>query len=394
MGIDNVRENRRRADQILRQPNAYNLASPTLLNKVSNFVRDFNKNTVQPFMTKYRDFYSNPNDPYSPFSSPKGKDELKFIGNKLLGGAEFAGDVLQLPFEVAGQAMGMNVGSGQGFGDLSTLAAISDVPGNIYYDPLVESQYYEDMMNINPLNTYSDENFYGDLFADRNFLNYLNTQQGMNIINQPYTIDQFYEDKIFPQVESLYTDEAFKQYIQDNPDSGLGYNEPSLRAYEDYLANLESDMMFDQFVLPYGDFQSELNMPRFLDDYNLSEGFLEGDIDFGLFNDMMGDAYNPFEYETASGKNLFSDPMMSFMGDIPGYAIPFYALRQGSKFAPKGLRFGINQMYPGTTNTGIGFPLRLKNRPNVTGFRIPFSSAPRGLGQMLLLGEASENLDD
>jgi hypothetical protein len=51
-------------------------------------------------------------------------------------------------------------------------------------------------------------------------------------------------------------------------------------------------------------------------------------------------------------------------------------------------------MYPGTTNTGIGFPLRLKNRPNVTGFRIPFSSAPRGLGQMLLLGEASENLDD
>ena len=121
---------------------------------------------------------------------------------------------------------------------------------------------------------------------------------------------------------------------------------------------------------------------------------MDGDIDFGIFNDMMGDAYNPFDYDTASGKNLFSDPMMSLMGDIPGYSLPFYALRQGAKFTPKGLRFGINQMYPGTTNTGVGFPLRLKNRPDVTGFRIPFSSAPRSIGQLGLLGEASEYLDD
>jgi len=390
MGIDNVRENRRKADQILRSDQAYSLASPTLIDKAKNFIGGMNQKYVQPMMTKYRDFYANPNEPYSLFSD-KGKDELKFIGNKLLGGAEFAGDVLQLPFEVAGQGMGMNVGSGTGFGDLSTLAAISNVPFNPYYDPIVENQYFEDMANINPLNTYSDENFYGDLFADRNFLNYLNTQKDMNIINQPYTIDQFYEDKIFPQVESLYTDDAFRQYLTDNE---LAYTEPNLLKYEDYLANLESDMMFDQFVLPYGDFQAELNMPRFLDQYNISEGFLDGDIDFGIFNDMMGDAYNPLEYETASGQNLFNDPMMSVIGDIPGYAVPFYTLRQASKIAPKGLRFGINQMYPGTTNTGIGFPMRLKNRPEVTGFRVPFSSAPRSLVQMGLLGEASEYLDD
>lgn len=390
MGINNVRENRRRADQILRSDQAYSQASPTLIDKAKNFIGGMNQKYVQPFKTKYKDFYANPNEPFSLFND-KGKDELKFIGNKLLGGAEFAGDVLQLPFEVAGQGLGMNVGSGQGFGDLGTLAAISDFPGNIYYDPLVENKYFEDMTNINPLNTYSDENFYNDLFADRNFLNYLNTQKGMNIIDQPYSLDQFYGDQIFPQLESLFTDDSFRQYLSDNE---LEYTEPNLLKYEDYLDTLAGDMIFDQFAMPYGEFQAEQNMPRFLDQYNISEEFLDGDVDFGIFNDMMGDSYNPLEYDTASGKNLFSDPMMSLMGDIPGYSLPFYGLRQASKITPKGLRFGINQMYPGTTNTGIGFPLKLKNRPDVTGFRLPFSSAPRSIGQLGLLGEASEYLDD
>ena len=142
MGIDNVRENRRRADQILRSDQAYSQASPTLFNRAMNVAKNFNQNVVQPMMTKYRDFYANPNDPYSLFSD-KGLDELKFIGNKLATGAEFAGDLLQLPFEVAGQAMGLNVGSGQGAGDLPMAAQINDYFGvNPFYDPLKEEEFF------------------------------------------------------------------------------------------------------------------------------------------------------------------------------------------------------------------------------------------------------------
>jgi hypothetical protein len=45
-------------------------------------------------------------------------DMARFTGNAVAGSGEFIGDMLQLPYEAAGQAIGLDVGSGQGFGDI------------------------------------------------------------------------------------------------------------------------------------------------------------------------------------------------------------------------------------------------------------------------------------
>tara|TARA_R100001509_G_C4864511_1_gene214595 strand:+ start:321 stop:1523 length:1203 start_codon:yes stop_codon:yes gene_type:complete len=400
MGINNVRENRRKADQILRSDQAYSQASPTLIDKAKNFIGGMNQKYVQPMMTKYRDFYSNPNDPYSLFSD-KGLDELKFIGNKLATGAEFAGDLLQLPFEVAGQAMGLNVGSGQGAGDLPMAAQINDYFGvNPFYDPLKEEEFFNKMYELNPTNQY--DAFGGtvpitDIYSDRNFINYLKTQKGLDFTSYPMSeLDQgeMYNELIYPQVAPMYEQQAFEDFLTENK---LPYNQESLTTYKNMITDRENQIYVDEILNPYGLYQAQLNIPGFLDEFNISEDFLYDPsvpADLGIYNDLMGDQYEPFEYETASGKNLFNDPMMSIMGDIPGYIIPGKLTSVGLKKLPRPVRAVTNQLYPGATNTGIGFPIRLKNRPNVKGFNIPYSALVRSPVQFGLLGEYAESLDD
>ena len=73
-------------------------------------------------------------------------DARRYLTNELVKGTETMFDIFQLPFEAAGQKLGFDVGSGQGYGDLDQILAMSPEFGGVQ-NPLFDEGYSAKLEN-------------------------------------------------------------------------------------------------------------------------------------------------------------------------------------------------------------------------------------------------------
>ena len=95
-------------------------------------------------------------------------DMARFVGNSATSSGEFIGDILQLPFEAAGQGIGLDVGSGKGFGDIPYFF------GQTRLSPNQEENIDKQNMAINSIyENIPDFMDYESVIGDQGFQNYL-----------------------------------------------------------------------------------------------------------------------------------------------------------------------------------------------------------------------------
>ena len=332
------------------------------------------------------------------------QDTLRFIGNKLARGYEETADILQLPFEAAGQlgqyALGFEptIGSGVGLGDF-------------FYEPS-EADLLKIRDQLRPLE-YDQAYTIQDDVAFQNYLR----GQGYNIPDENFLIDRDilgFDTSIanpdnYSDADLAFINNFMKNQIQ-NPESSYYVDlnldmegEPRMAAdgMEPYYRDVET--MFDKYLLDQReDFFNRVLEPYFIEQYdqkadilanqlNISpitaRGLLEGTgiTDMGLLNDLYYNQIQPFDYATKEGEEFYTSPVMDFAGSAAGLVKGFSDFKRLKKIAernlPGGSRIGsfLDNIYPATFGQGI--PAISKRfagmRPQYR-----FTSIPRGLFQL------------
>ena len=332
-------------------------------------------------------------------------DMARFTGNAVAGSGEFIGDMLQLPYEAAGQAIGLDVGSGQGFGDIPYFFGQTGLSPNQEENQRLQTESLNEAYGNFPDFTTSTSLINDPLFKD-----YLQNVKGYNV-GENFGPNEFYNMVIEPNIPTL------EQFEQNSLFDKNSYS--SNEEYENYLNNQyqksiipQENKLYSELVEPFREYSIENSVSNLAEQLGISDqlanSLLMGEganYDLGLLNDAFADdAYRPFDYATEEGEEFFNDSIMQGAGDLAGFAklqgLVNNVLRSGNK-----IRKTVGQVYPMASKMDTSIPLNYNPfKANVGTFkkslRIPGISSPlvrsgaQTYGLMSLADQAGFGTDD
>ena len=298
------------------------------------------------------------------FSAPTAYDVdmAKFPINQGIGALELFGDIFQLPFEAGAQAMGFDVGSGQGTGDMGNMinqlidsdaadrqamainAVLEGSPLSLGYDELVGSDPFKNYLRGQGFNVGDDFDFMRDI---------INTSDE-DRMNEFFDMTQDRDSPYFVDINKFSAAEGMEPYNQALQDMFDQYNIDE--------ANQFMSGMYDDFA----DAQLPFMVSDLAERLGVSEGSAEsilmggGATDFGLLNDFMDYYKGPFEYNTPEGQALFGDDLiMNLAGGVASIGKTSKLLRNMKNKLGSGRTAAVlEQLYPGTFGGGLNFPIR------------------------------------
>ena len=289
-------------------------------------------------------------------------DLAKFPINQGIGALELFGDIFQLPFESAGQAMGFDVGSGQGTGDMGYMinqlidsdaadrqamainAVLEGSPLSLGYDELVGSDPFKNYLRGQGFNVGEDFDFMRDI---------INTSDE-DRMNEFFDMTQDRDSPYFVDINKFSAEEGMAPYNQALQNMFDQYNIDE--------ANRFMSGMYDDFA----DAQLPFMVSDLAEKLGVSEGSAESILmggsatDFGLLNDLMNYYKGPLEYSTQEGQALFgNDPIMNLAGGVAAIGKGSKLLRNMKNKLGTGRTAAVlEQLYPGTFGGGLNFPIR------------------------------------
>jgi hypothetical protein len=298
------------------------------------------------------------------FSAPTAYDVdmAKFPINQGIGALELFGDIFQLPFESAGQAMGFDVGSGQGTGDMGYMinqlidsdaadreamainAVLEGSPLSLGYDELVGSDPFKNYLRGQGFNVGEDFDFMRDI---------INTSDE-DRMNEFFDMTQDRDSPYFVDINKFSAEEGMAPYNQALQNMFDQYNIDE--------ANKFMSGMYDDFA----DAQLPFMVSDLAEKLGVSEGSAESILmggsatDFGLLNDLMNYYEGPLEYSTQEGQALFgNDPIMNIAGGVASIGKTSKLLRNmKNKLGTSRTAAVLEQLYPGTFGGRLEFPVR------------------------------------
>ena len=239
----------------------------------------------------------------------------RFAGNSATSSGEFIGDMLQIPFEAAAQAIGLDVGSGQGFGDIPYFFGQTGLSPNQEENQTLQTEALNEAYGNFPDFTNSTSLINDPLFQD-----YLQNVKGYNV-GENFGPNEFYNMVIEPNIPTL---EQFEQNSLFDKNSYTSNEE-----YESYLNNQyqksiipQENKLYSELVEPFREYSIENSVSNLAEQLGISDqlanSLLMGEganYDLGLLNDAFaGDAYRPFDYQTEEGEEFFTDSIMQGAG--------------------------------------------------------------------------------
>ena len=342
-------------------------------------------------------------------------DARRYLTNELVKGTETMFDIFQLPFEAAGQKLGFDVGSGQGYGDLDQILAMSPQFygfNNPFFDEAYAAKLENTIRDIGsgvPLSL-------DELILSPEYQSYLRGQ-GFNIPSG-YNIEQFYKDIVEPRLDLAdvpYFDieDSADDYLATRMNPELDTYLPTqgfetmddyyTAVYEDYLKDVlqpAESKIYDELTRDYLNQLDQRNISNFAEQMGISENLAsnillgtEKDIDAGLFTDLMdqpevggGGIFDAMmsEYQTPEGEAFFNDPTMSLLGFLFGTRPSSNVFRAAIRSNPI-IRGTVGQMYPSTAGLGLYIPKIRAGR-----FRVGASPLPRATAQGLALFDTED----
>ena len=298
------------------------------------------------------------------FSAPTAYDAdmAKFPINQGIGALELFGDIFQLPFEAGAQAMGFDVGSGQGTGDMGYMinkltdsdaadreamainAVLEGSPLSLGYDELVANEAFQNYLRGQGFNIQDDFDFMRDI---------INTGDE-DRMNQFFDMTQDRDSPYFVNINKFSAAEGMAPYNQALQDMFDQYNIDE--------ANQFMSGMYDNFA----DAQLPFMVDQLAENLGVSQGSAEsilmggGATDFGLLNDLMNYYEGPLEYSTPEGQALFGDDtIMNLAGGVAAIGKTGKLLRNMKNKLGTGRTAAVlEQLYPGTFGGGLNFPIR------------------------------------
>ena len=298
------------------------------------------------------------------FSAPTAYDAdmAKFPINQAAGAGEFFLDLLQLPFESGAQAMGFDVGSGQGTGDMGYMInqfldsdaadreamAVNTVlegsPLSLGYDQLIEDEVFQNYLRGQGFNIEDDFDFYRDIIKS----------DDEATMNKFYQMSQDRDNPYFVDINKFTAEQGMDVYEQALQDQ-----------YNQYLAD-EANKFMGNVYEGFADQQFPFMVEQLATDLGVSPGSAEsilmggGATDFGLLNDLMNYYEGPLEYTTPEGQALFGDdPVMNLAGGITALSKTGRVLKRAKdKLGTSRTAAVLEQLYPGTFGGRLEFPIR------------------------------------
>ncbi len=386
-------------------------------------------NRYQEASNKDRGFFSAPNQ-YD-------ADMARFAGNSAVTAGEFTADAMQIPFEMAGQLAGYDVGSGRGFGDLPFLIGTTpQIPytnfNNPFFDDADSSALYGtenvfgkleggdlyDAIDDFKLTTGRNEDKYGNnsIFDQIPFQEYLKTK-GLNK-------DTLYDELISPNIQTFDEFKASSLFQRDQYGdmSDEDYNNLVYTQYENSITPTE-EKIFKKLTEPY----DEMRKQTYIDDISNKYGMTpelassllfrtdenndgELDLNMGIFNDLlnnfqdMSSLSNEFgvseeftdkytDYQTEEGEEFFRDPLMELAGFSLGKTLTGnLGLKTALQKSPS-LRKTLGQAYPGIAGLRLNaYPAipnaikQLSNKFRGTNFKPTYTQRPYGINPLVRAG--------
>ena len=342
-------------------------------------------------------------------------DARRYLTNELVKGTEIVGDMIQLPFEALGQRLGFDVGSGQGYGDLDQILAMSPEFGG-FRNPFFDEAYGAKLENtIRDIGSNVPQSL-DELILSPEYQAYLRGQ-GFNIPSG-FNMEQFYSDLVEPRLDLAgvpyfdiedSADDYFATRMNPELDTYLpmqGFEtEQDYRdaVYEDYLKDVlqpAESKILQELTGDYYDQLDQRNISNFAEQMGISENLAsnvllgtEKDIDAGLFTDLMeqpevggGGIFDAMmsEYQTPEGEAFFNDPTMSLLGLLFGTRPSSNLFKAAIRSSPI-IRGTVGQMYPSTAGLGLYIPKIRAGR-----FRVGASPTPRAVAQGLALFDTED----
>ena len=344
-------------------------------------------------------------------------DARRYLTNELVKGTEIVGDMIQLPFEALGQKLGFDVGSGQGYGDLDQMLAMTPEFGG-FGNPFFDEGYSAKLSNTlrDIQDTDLKQQTIDQLILNPEYQAYLRGQ-GFNIPSG-YNVDQFVTDILTPRLDAAgvpYFD--IKDSADDykatrmNPELDTYLPMQGFETEEDYLDFIYDDYVRDVYAPAESKILEELTgdyfsgveqnaISKFANEMNISENLASNillgtqkDIDAGLFTDFMespeaggGGIMDAMmsEYQTPEGKEYFTDPLMELFGFGFGTR-PSSNLFKGALMSNPFIRGAVGQMYPASSGLGLYIP-----KARFGKYRVGLSPTPRAVTQGLVLADTEE----
>ena len=323
-----------------------------------------------------KDVYSNNQIPLD-----YNQDSLRFVGNSLASSGEFIGDMLQLLPEAAGQAIGLDVGSGKGFGDIPYFFGQTGLSPNQEENQTLQTEALNEAYGNFPDFTNSTSLINDPLFQD-----YLQNVKGYNV-GENFGPNEFYNMVIEPNIPTL---EQFEQNSLFDKNSYTSNEE-----YESYLNNQyqksiipQENKLYSELVEPFREYSIENSVSNLAEQLGISDQlasslFMGEDVnyDLGLLNDAFAeDAYRPLDYATEEGEEFFTDPIMQGAGDLFGFA-KLQGLVNRALQSTNTIRKTAGQLYPISSNMDTSIPLNynpFKTNSSVLkrSARLPVISSP------------------
>jgi hypothetical protein len=343
-------------------------------------------------------------------------DAGRYLKNELAKGTETMLDFFQIPFEAAGQKfLGLDVGSGQGYGDLDQILAMSPQFAG-FNNPFFDKAYAAKLENtIRDIGSGVPQSL-DELILSPEYQSYLRGQ-GFNIPSG-YSIQQFYEDIVEPRLDLAgvpYFDieDSADDYLATRmnpeldtylPTQGFETMDDYYNAvYEDYERDVlrpAESKIYEELTGDYLDQLDQRNISNFAEQMGISENLASNillgtdkEFDAGLFTDLFqvaepggGGIFDAMmsEYQTPEGKAFFEDPSMSMLGFLFGTRPSSNLFKAAIRSSPI-IRGTVGQMYPSTAGLGLYIPKIRAGR-----FRIGASPLPRAIAQGLILADTED----
>ena len=332
------------------------------------------------------------------------QEPFRAAGNQIATVGELASDIFQLVPEALSQGAGylankafgendvgnflLNRGSGIGLGD-----TMYDL--NKRYNPFSDYDAIEESERIARLNqTKGDTNpkTLDDLLNSIEFQNHLRGS-GYNLPRgKEFNLDTYLEEIISPglDIESLddyRNDNLFDNYEAGGMD-GIFYNDENKfdnalkERYENKVVTPAKIKKHRELEASFFEGQNKQNIAGIAEELGISEQLAESILfdeapnpDRGILKDLLNYGYDPFDYKTDAGRELFDeDPIVSGITSLLGYGTAGKLAKKA--FSNKYINNTVGPLYPISAKKRADYNLRIGKDGAKYNFNIPYVSSP------------------
>jgi hypothetical protein len=318
------------------------------------------------------------------------QDALRFIGNLGATGGEWMHDAAQLIPEGLGQIAGLDVGSGKGWGDIPYFFGQKVSPRRDENRRVTTDALDEIRDTIPAFGSW-------EIGDDPGFQDYLQNVKGYNI-SDDFGVEEFHDAIIMPNIQSFEDFETASLFDKGDYASTDDYYNAIYDQYQQHITP-DRTRLYNEIVDPYYDQYVDSSTSNLAEQLGISEqlanSMLTGtgdDYDLGLLNDLFGDSYKPFEYQTEEGKEFFEDPVMEIGGSIPAFGVAQNVFSKGLKYN-KFINNILGQAYPVSAglrlNAYPAIPNALKQFSNKFGgthYKPTYTKRPYGMNPVVRSG--------